>query len=93
METFFSLLDFSAGNSPVTDELPWQRPVTRNFDAFFDLRWLNNWVKNRDAGDLKRYRAHYDVAIIIIKNWLKTNRAETLYNRHLGIHDSIFCDT
>ena len=25
-------------DSPVTDEFPWQRPVTRKFDVFFDLR-------------------------------------------------------
>ena len=28
---------FFAGNSPVTGEFPAQRPVTRKFDAFFDL--------------------------------------------------------
>ena len=38
METFSALLAFYAGNSPVTGELPAQRPVTRSFDVFFDLR-------------------------------------------------------
>ena len=33
-----ALLTFCAGNSPVTGEFPSQRPVTRSFDAFFDLR-------------------------------------------------------
>ena len=37
METFSALLAIYAGNSPVTDEFPAQRPLTRNFDAFFDL--------------------------------------------------------
>ena len=37
METFLTLLDLCAGNSPVTDEFPSQRPVTRSFDVFFDL--------------------------------------------------------
>ena len=37
METFSVLLDFCAGNSPVTGEFPAQRPVTRSFDVFFDL--------------------------------------------------------
>ena len=23
--------------------------------------WINDWVNNREAGDLRRYRAHYDV--------------------------------
>ena len=38
METFSALLAFCAGNSPVTGEIPAQRPVTRSFDVFFDLR-------------------------------------------------------
>ena len=38
MEAFSALLDFWAGNSPVTGEFPAQRPVTRGFDVFFDLR-------------------------------------------------------
>ena len=37
METFSALLAFCAVNSPVTGEFPAQRPVTRSFDAFFDL--------------------------------------------------------
>ena len=40
--TFSVLLTFCAGNSEgnstVTGEFPSQRPVTRNFDIFFDLR-------------------------------------------------------
>ena len=38
METFSALLDLCAGNWPVTSEFPSQRPVTRSFDVFFDLR-------------------------------------------------------
>ena len=38
METFSALLAICAGNSPVPDEFPAQRPVTRSFDVFFDLR-------------------------------------------------------
>ena len=37
METFSALLAICAGNSPVPDEFPAQRPVTRSFDVFFDL--------------------------------------------------------
>ena len=25
--------------------------------------WINGWVNNREAGDLRRYRAHYDVIV------------------------------
>ena len=26
--------------------------------------WINGWVNNREAGDLRRHRAHYDVTIM-----------------------------
>ena len=38
METLSALLTICAGNSPVTGEFPTQRPVTRSFDVYFDLR-------------------------------------------------------
>ena len=38
METSSALLDICAGNSPVPGEFHAQRPVTRSFDVFFDLR-------------------------------------------------------
>ena len=38
MDTFSALLPLCAGNSPVTGELPSQRPVMRGFDVFLDLR-------------------------------------------------------
>ena len=27
--------------------------------------WINGWVNNPEAGDLSRYRAHYDVIVMI----------------------------
>ena len=44
IETFPALLALGGGNSPVTGEFPSQRPVTRSFDDFFDLR-LNRRFK------------------------------------------------
>ena len=38
METFSVLLALCAGNTPVINEFPSQRPVTRSFDVFVDLR-------------------------------------------------------
>ena len=38
MEKFSALLAICAGNSTVPGEFPAQRPVTRSFDVFFDLR-------------------------------------------------------
>ena len=40
-------------------------PRTKASDAelyvFFDLRRINRLVNNGEAGELRRYRAHYDV--------------------------------
>ena len=49
METFSALLAICAGNSPVTGEVPAQRPVTRSFDVFFDLR-LNKPLNKQSWG-------------------------------------------
>ena len=59
--TFSALLAINAGNSPVTGEFPSQRPVTQSFDVFFQLCLNKGWVNYREAVDLRRHRAHYDV--------------------------------
>ena len=64
METFIALLVICAGNSPVLGELPAQMPAMRSFGVFFDLCLNNGWVNIREAGDLRRYCAHYDVTVM-----------------------------
>ena len=49
METFSALLAICAGNSPVPGEFPAQRPVTRSFDVFFDLR-VNKRLSKQSRG-------------------------------------------
>ena len=49
MEAFSALLTICMGNSPVTGELPAQRPVTRSLDVFFDLR-LNKRLSKQSWG-------------------------------------------
>ena len=66
METFSSLLDICAGNSPIIGEFSSQRPVTRSFDVFFDLRLIK-------ACDLRRHCAHYDIIVMRVadlNSWL-----------------------
>ena len=42
--------------------------------------WKNGWVNNREAGDLRRHRAHYDVILIFVASirarlwWMGFNR-------------------
>ena len=64
METFSALPALYAGNSPVTGEFPSQRPVALMFSLTYAR--INHWVNNREAGDLRRHRAHYDVNVMII---------------------------
>ena len=49
METFSALLALCVGNSPVADEFHAQRPVTRSFGDFFDLR-LNKLLSKQSWG-------------------------------------------
>ena len=49
MEIFSALLAICAGNSPVPGEFPAQRPVTRGFGVFFDLR-LNKRLRKQSWG-------------------------------------------
>ena len=58
---------FCAGNSSVTGEFPAQMPVTQSFGVFFDRRLNKRLSKNnREAGDLRRHRAHYDVILMLM---------------------------
>ena len=67
METFSALLAICEGKSPVTGELPIERPMTRSFVVFLDLRLNNDWINNREAGNLRRHCVHYDVTVML--NW------------------------
>ena len=42
--------------------------------------WMDGWVNNREAGDLRRHRAHYDVKIMIYSSTLP------LIGSSMGIH-------
>ena len=42
-------------------------PRTKASDAELGVIWalMNDWVNNREAGDLRCHRAHYDVTVMI----------------------------
>ena len=78
METLSALLDLCAGNSPVNGEFPLQRPITRSFDVSLICAWINGWVNNCEAGDLRRHRAHYDVIV------MKWSHMHYVHDHYLG---------
>ena len=79
VEQFSALLALCAGNSPVIGEFPAQRPVTGSFDVYF--AWINAWVKNGEACDLRRHYTHYDVIVMFMGRTLDIKSAY-----HGGIH-------
>ena len=55
-------------------EFPTQRPVTRSYDVFFDLR-LNKQLSKQSWGWwLRHHQAHYDVIVIISVELLQATR-------------------
>ena len=59
METFSALLAICAGNSPVLGELPHKGQRRRALIFYLICFWINGWINNRQAGDLRCYSAHY----------------------------------
>ena len=67
METFSALLALCAGNSPVPVNSPYKGQWRGALMFSLICVWINDWVNNREAGDLTRYRAHYDVMVMNTK--------------------------
>ena len=93
-----SIITSSSGNifrvtgpvwGEVTGWFPSQRPVTRSFDVFFDLHLNHIWANHRDAGDLRRHCAHYDVNTIeflLLCDWIHVDSN----NGTLYVYSSLF---
>ena len=67
METFSALLAICAGNSPVPLNSPHKGKSHGALMFSLISAWINGWVNNRDAGDLRRNCAHYDVIVCWIE--------------------------
>ena len=78
-----ALLAICVGNSPVTGEFPARKPVTRDLMFSLICVWINGWVNNGEAGDLRRRSAHYDVTVMDNNDsTLFTVRAERSQTSH-----------
>ena len=75
METSAALLALCARNSPVTGEFHSQRPVTRSFDVFFDLR-LNKLLS-------KQSRCRWFETPSSCSLWRQCNDTSALHLGHL----------
>ena len=64
METFSALLALCAGNSPVAVNSPHKGQWRGALMFSLICAWINDWVNNPEAGDLRRHRGHYDVMVM-----------------------------
>ena len=73
------MMTLSNGNNfrvtgPLCGEFTGHRwiPLTKASDAqlwcfLWSATWINGWVNNRGAGDLRRHRAYYDVIVMEVR--------------------------
>ena len=83
MNTFSALLALCEGNPPVTGGFPSQRPVTQSFDAFLSKQTVEQ--TNRDAGNLRCGRAHYNVTAMQLY-------CEKIHVHHMILHHDEYTD-
>ena len=61
----FRATDHLCGEFTDTQWIPHTKASDTELWCFFLVCvWINGWVNNREAGDLRRYRAHYDVNVM-----------------------------
>ena len=53
--------------------------------GFFICVWINGWVNNREAGDLRRHRRHYDVILMSLITTSSYLCLVHLYNNDVSI--------
>ena len=64
MEIFSALLALCAGNSPVPVNSPHKGQWRGALMFCLICARIDDWVNNREAGDLRRHRGHYDVIVM-----------------------------
>ena len=66
METFSALLAICGAKPPVNSPHKGQWRGALMFSLI--CAWINGWVNTREADELRRHRAHYDVTVMISQN-------------------------
>ena len=85
METFSTLLALCAGNSPVPVNSPHKDQLRGALMFSLICAWINARVNNREAGDLRRHRGHYDVNVMNLMHncWGVLYHDDSMSNHHL----------
>ena len=80
METFPRCWPFVRGihRSPVNSPHKGQWPRALMFSLI--CVWINGWINNREAGDLRRHRTHCDVIVMgILFSWNSNDKSLPLW--------------
>ena len=68
METFSALLASLCGEFTGDRWIPRTKVSDAELSIFsLIFAWINGWVDNREAGELRRHRAHYDIIVMLSK--------------------------
>ena len=94
----------SNGNSfrvtgPLYGEFTGQRWILRtkasgaeHWCLLWSAPWINRWVNNREAGDLRRHRAHYDVIVMYVLYITRQLYWSWLCNDHPKTEDPVIAN-
>ena len=67
--------------------IPHTKPSDEEFRCFlWSAPWINGWVNNCEAGDLRRHRAHYDVIVMRIGITMKRQNLSYMCREALKLH-------
>ena len=64
MDTFSALLAIYEGNSPAPGEFPLKGQWRGALMFSLICVWIKGWENNLEAGDFRRYHAHYDIIVM-----------------------------
>ena len=92
METFSAILSLCAGNSPVPVNSPHKGQWRGALMFSLICAWINDLVNNREAGDLRRHRGHYDVIVMNEENVPMTwcHHVHAIHGASLPSHKSLY---
>ena len=89
MRLILDVLRYVRGNNetPAPHKGQWRRGLKFSLIC----AWINGWINNREAGDLRRHRAHYDVIVIyflctifsVDNGWMRIGRPTTAHRKSL----------
>ena len=80
------LLAICEGNSPVTGEFPHKGQWRGALMFSLICAWINDWVNNREAADLRRHCTHYDITVFLLQcRYFDVCKIRYLYIKHISI--------